>query len=118
MVCLEKILNGKKMDQELPPLLMPFISEFQDTIYIIPKLMLIPLFLELSLFKIFNLPTVVLLIVLMLLIVNLIIGNFVLSMELPLVIGSVLFLKLLDYLVPLKEKLKKLSKKLWLLNLC
>lgn len=40
----EKILNGLKMDQELPLLLMLSISEFQDIIYIIPKLMLIPLF--------------------------------------------------------------------------
>jgi len=119
MVCSEKILNGKKMDQELPPLLMPFISEFQDTIYIIPKLMLILLSSELLPFKIFKLLKEELLIVSMLLIVNLITGNSVLLMELPLVIGSALFLKLLDYLAPLKEKLKKLlSKKFWLLNLC
>jgi len=117
-VCLEKILNGKKMDQELPQLLMLFISEFQDTIYIIPKLMLIPLFLELLPLKISNLPKEELLTVSKLLMKNLITGNYVLLMDNLHKIGFVPSLKLLDYLALKKEKLKKLSKKLLLLNLC
>jgi len=107
----EKILNGLKMDQELPLLLMLFISEFQDITYIIPKLMLIPLFLELSLFTTLNPPTEDPLTVLSLLMMNLITGLFVPLTELPLLIGSALFLKLLDYLALKKEKVKKKLKK-------
>jgi hypothetical protein len=107
----EKILNGLKMDQELPLLLMLSISEFLDITYIIPKLMPIPLFLELSLFTTLNLPTEDPLTVSSLLMMNLITGLFVPLMELPLLIGSALFLKLLDYLALKKEKVKKKLKK-------
>jgi hypothetical protein len=118
MECLEKILNGKKMDQELPLLLMLFISEFLDTIYIIPKLMLILLFLELLPLKISNLLKEELPTVSPLLMMNLIIGNYVPLMDKLPLNGFALSLKLLDYLALKKEKLKKLSKKLSLLNLC
>jgi len=106
----EKILNGKKMDQELPLLLIHSILEFLDIIYIILKLMLIPLFLELFLSIISNLlqedqPTVSLS-----LMMNLITGNFVPLMELLLLTGSVLFQKLLDYLALKKERVKKEEK--------
>jgi len=52
MEFLEKIHNGMKMDLELHLQSMLSISEFLDIIYIILKLMLIQLFLELFLFKI------------------------------------------------------------------
>jgi len=113
----EKILNGLKMDQELLLLLMHSISEFLDITYIILKLMLILLFLELSLFTTLNPPTEDPLTVLSLLMMNLITGLFVPLMEPLLLIGFVLFLKLSDYLALKKEKVKKKSKKLWLLNL-
>jgi len=48
----EKILNGRKMDQELPLPLMLSISDYLDTTFTIPKPMLIWLFLELLLFTI------------------------------------------------------------------
>jgi hypothetical protein len=113
----EKILNGLKMDQELLLLLMHSISEFLDITYIILKLMLILLFLELSLFTTLNPPMEDQLIVSSLLMMNLITGLFVPLMEPLLLIGFVLFLKLSDYLALKKEKVKKKSKKLWLLNL-
>jgi len=114
----EKILNGLKMDQELLLLLMLSISEFLDITYIIPKLMLIPLFSELSLFTILKVPKEDPLTVSLLLMMNLITGLFVPLTEPLLKIGSVLFLKLLDYLVPKKEKVvKKPSKLFKLLNL-
>jgi hypothetical protein len=113
----ERIPNGPKMDLELLPLLTLSISEFLDTTCIIPKLTLIPLFWELLLFTILYLPLEEPLIVSKLKMTKTMTGLFVPSMELPLLIGSVPFLKSSDYLAPKKEKKKKLSKKLWLPNL-
>jgi len=113
----ERIPNGKKMDLEPLPLLMLSISEFLDTTCIIPKLTLIPLFWEPLLFTISNLPLEEPPIVSKLLMTKTITGHFVPSMELPLLIGSVLFLKSSDYLALKKEKMKSLLKKFKLLNL-
>lgn len=89
----EKIPNGSLMDLELHPLLMPSISDCLTIIFIIVKLMLIPLYLELLVSTMLNLPLEPLLTVLPLLIKNLITGIFVLLMEVLPVIGSALFLK-------------------------
>jgi hypothetical protein len=114
----EKIPNGMKMDQELPLLLMLSISEFLDTIYIILKLMLIPLFLELFLSKISKQLKELELTVSPSLMMNLITGLSVPLTDNQLMNGSVLFLKFLDYLVPKKEKEKPPLLKKSLSNLC
>lgn len=113
----ERIPNGLKMDLELLPLSMLSISEFPDITCIIPKLTLIPLFWEPSLFTISNLPPEEPPIVSKLPMTKTITGLFVPSMEPPLLIGSVPFPKSSDYLAPKKEKKKPPSKKYWLPNL-
>lgn len=111
----EKIPN-LIMVMDLHQLLTLFTSEFLDTTYIIPKLMLILLFSELFLLIILEVQQVLEQIVSQLLILKVITGNFVLLMELLLPIGFVLYLKPLDYHVLKKEKMKKVLKRLKLFN--
>jgi len=109
MEYLEKIPNGKMMVQVQPLPLILSISESLEAIYIIPKLMLILSFLELLLLIISNLLVMEQSIVSLLLMMNLITGLFVPLMEPQPLIGSVLFLKLLDCHVLKKEKVKKVK---------
>jgi len=113
----EKIPNGYPMDQELPPPLMLSTSDYLDSIFIILKLIPIQLFSELLEFTMLNLPKEEPPTVSLFKTMKTITGNSVLSMEAQLLIGSVLFLKFLDYPAPKKEKEKPLFKKLWSPNL-
>jgi len=99
----EKILNGKKMDQEFPLLLILFTLDFLDTIFTIPKLIVIWLSSELLLFTILLLLKEVPLLVSVLLMMKMTDGNFApLMMNLPL-IGFALFPQFSDFPAPKKK---------------
>jgi len=106
------------MDLELLLLSMLSISEFQDIICIIPKLMLIPLSSELSEFTISSpLPEEPLTVSLSKM-KKLITGLYVPLTEPPLLTGSALFLKFSDSPVLKLVKKKPPSRKLWFNNPC
>jgi len=113
----EKIPNGFQMEVELPLLLMLSISDYQDSIFIILKLIQIPSFLELSESIMLNQPKVEPLTVSLSKMMKMITGNSVPLMEAQLLIGSAPYLKFLDYLALKKEKVKPPFKKSWSLNL-
>jgi hypothetical protein len=113
----EKIHNGLKMDLVSLQQLMLSISDFLDIIFIILKLMLTWLSLELLPFITLLPPLEEMLHVSLLLMMKMTDGLFVLLMKPPHLIGFALFPKFLDYLALKKKKLfmKKSSIKF---NLC
>lgn len=113
----EKIHN-MLMEQVLHQPLMLSISDYLEKIFIILKLMLMLLFLELLESTTSNQLLELPLTVSLSLMTKLITGLYVPLMDLLLLTGSVLFLKFLDYLAPKKEKVKQFKlKKFKLLNL-
>lgn len=112
----EKIHNSP-MEQVLHQPLMLSISDYQDIIFIIPKLMLTLLFLVLLVSITSNLHLELPLVVSLSLMTKLITGLYVQLMDPLLLTGFAPFLKFLDYHAPKKEKLLKFKlKKFRLLN--